>query len=140
MWVIYECLFPEICKKIFFLVPYQVCKFPRKSCLKKPIFFEHENSLNSLTSTQFTTTGLLIYLIAWSINFSDDSNSPDFANFFPLDRFCLSPDPQFSLRSPINVSFMETLLSETSRMGDGNLERGSWRFRGKIPMVRNPDS
>ena len=92
------------------------------------------------TSTQFTAIGLLIYLIAWSINFSDDSNSPDFANFFPPDRFCLSPDPQFSLRSPINVSFMETLLSETSRMGDGNLEGGSWRFRGKIPMVQNPDS
>ena len=35
---------------------------------------------------------------------------------------------------------METLLSETSRMGDGSLERGSWRFRGKIPVVRNPDS
>ena len=35
---------------------------------------------------------------------------------------------------------METLLSETSRMGDGSLERGSWRFRVKIPVVRNPDS
>ena len=40
----------------------------------------------------------------------------------------------------INVSFMETLLSETSRMGGGSLEIGAWQFRGKIPMVRNADS
>ena len=92
------------------------------------------------TTTRFTVAGLLIYFIACSSQFSDDNNSLGFGNFFPLDRFCLSPDPRFSLRSPINVSFMETLLSETSRMGDGSLERGSWRFRGKIPVVRNPDS
>ena len=37
-WQSNECLFPEISKKPFFLVPFQVCKFPLKSCLKKPAF------------------------------------------------------------------------------------------------------
>ena len=121
--------------------PVAIIIFTQPSCLvvlTPPNVFIIDFTM--FTSTRFTATGLLIYLTAWSINFSDDSNSPDFANFFPLDHFCLSPDPRFSLRSPINVSFMETLLSETSRMGDGSLERGSWRFRGKIPVVRNPDS
>ena len=37
-WQSNEYLFPEISKKPFFLVPFQVCKFPLKSCLKKPAF------------------------------------------------------------------------------------------------------
>ena len=65
---------------------------------------------------------------------------PGFASFFPLDYFRTSPDPWFSWRSPINVLFIETLLSETLRMGNGSLEGGSWWFRGKIPVVQNQDS
>ena len=37
-WQSYECLFAEICTKTFWC-HFQVCKFPLKSCLKKPVFW-----------------------------------------------------------------------------------------------------
>ena len=102
----------------------------RRTLPRKNVFtqFSCHTQTSSLTRLGSFIPDLLL-LQGWCsvslfgpVNFSEDSNPTDFDNFSPLDHFRSSPDSLFSQTSPIHVSFMETLLSETSRMCDGNLE------------------
>ena len=45
-WQSYECLSSENCKKAFFLVSFEICKFPLKSLLKKFLFLSTKSEIS----------------------------------------------------------------------------------------------